>query len=93
MRYKLTAEEYEKIERLVGCALSAINKAEAKRYIQQLHYIGSDLGGAANNILHELISSMDRASGQVQDRERLKYFAQMDLYKLNDFVEEDKPHD
>lgn len=93
MKYRLTAAEYEKIERLVDCALSAPSKAEAKRYTQQLHYITSELSGAANNILHDLIASTDRASGQVQDKERLKYFAQMDLYKLNDFVEEDKPHD
>ncbi len=30
MRYKLMATEYEKIDRLVKCALSAPNKTEVK---------------------------------------------------------------
>jgi len=87
MRYKLQEEEYEKIKELVDYALSASNKAEAKRYIQQLNYAALGLQGAANNILQELIASVNTASGQVSDKERKSYFAQMDLYKLKDFVE------
>ena len=93
MRYKLTPAEYEKIDKLVKCALSAPNKAEARRYTKQIEYIGSDLRAAARNILHSLISSTNAASGQVQDKERLKSFAMMDLYKLKRYVEEDKSHD
>ena len=75
------------------CALSAYNKAEAKNYIQQISYVPYNLAGAANNILGELISAIETASGQVQDKERLKYFAEISLYKLKSFIEEDAPND
>ena len=87
MRYKISQKDYDKIEELVKCALSAYNKAEAKNYIQQISYVPYNLAGAANNILGELISAIETASGQVQDKERLKYFAEISLYKLKSFIE------
>ena len=34
MRYKISQKDYDKIEELVKCALSAYNKAEANKFIQ-----------------------------------------------------------
>lgn len=90
MRYKITQEEYNKIEELVYAALSAPNKQEAKRYIQQMYFVASDLGGAANNILHELIAETENASGKVADKYRKESFARMSLYKLRMFIEQEQ---
>lgn len=54
MRYKITQEEFNRIEELVDAALSAPNKQEARRHTQQMNFMAPDLGGGANNILHEL---------------------------------------
>ena len=46
-----------------------------------------DLGGSANNILHELIAETENASGRVADRNRKESFARTTLYKLEMFIE------
>lgn len=72
---RIKTAEYVRIERLVKCALAVSNKSEAKPYLKQLYSVSSGLFGVANNILHELITATDTASGNVRDKERLKYFA------------------
>ena len=89
MRNKITQAEFDKIEHLVDCALSANNKAEAKRYISQIEYVCLDLHGYANTVFHSLISSVERASGKINDKERLKSFAYIDLQKLNGEIEKE----
>ena len=86
MRYHITAGEYGRIESLVLQALSAPNKKEANRYIQQLRQIGYDLAGGARNVFSELCSSTEYASGRVSDKERRESFCRMDLYKIRGFI-------
>ena len=87
MKVKISQAEFDKIEELVNCALSANNKAEAQKYISQIRYVCMDLNGYANTVLHSLISSVERASGRVTDKERLKGFAYTDLVKLQGEIE------
>lgn len=87
MRYKITQEEFNRIEELVDAALSAPNKQEARRHTQQMNFMAPDLGGGANNILHELIAETENASGRVADRNRKESFARTTLYKLEMFIE------
>ena len=53
MKEKLSINEYEEIKQLVDCALDAPNS----------------LNGNAFNILSELISYVESASGRVRDKE------------------------
>lgn len=69
MKYYLTQEEMEKIENLAYCALSARNKQDAKRYIQQMHFAINDACGASKNILNEMIAAVDNATGMAPDKE------------------------
>ena len=55
MKYYLTHEEMEKLENLAEFALSAHNKQDAKRYIQQMRFVINDVWGASKNILNEMI--------------------------------------
>lgn len=87
MKTILSKDEYCKIEQLVGCALAAWNKAEAKKYIDKIPYCAYGLTGNAHNILSTLISCVKDAAGQVSDQERKKYFVTMELEKLKDYVE------
>lgn len=89
MRYEITRGEYQEIEYLTKCALSASNKAKANEYIQRLDYLCPGLAGPARNILSELKASVSNAAGRVQDKERRSYFVRMDLFKLSRFIKED----
>ena len=93
MKYKLTQSEFDRISELVHCALNAPNKKEAERYIQQIPYVCLYLCGSARNILSELSHATKSASGRVSNKERLSYFAEMSLYKLQDFIAHDEVED
>lgn len=69
MKEKLSINEYEEIKQLVDCALDAPNKKEAQKYINQIQSYGYSLNGNAFNILSELISYVESASGRVRDKE------------------------
>ena len=90
MKYKITQEDYDKIERLAHCAASAVTKKDAKHYIDKLEFIASSGGyaGGLRNIIGELCSSVSNAAGSVADKYRKTYFVEMDLSKLRDFIEE-----
>lgn len=92
IRKKITQEEYQRIEHLAECALSAKNKAEANEYIQRLDYLCSGLVGAASIILSDLKGSLSNAAGRVPDKETRSYFVRMDLSELADHVERDELH-
>ncbi len=84
MKMKLSKEEYREVEELVNCAVTASTKAMAEPYIRQLEFIANcgGYGGYAFNALHDLVNSVNRAAGRHSDKERLVYFAKMDLCKL-----------
>lgn len=69
MKEKLTLQEYQEIKQLVDNALYAPNKKEAQKYITQIQSYRYNLCGNADNILSELISYAESASGQVKDKQ------------------------
>lgn len=89
MELKITQTEYNKIERLARCAISAYSKKDAKPYLTQLEFIANSGGyaGSVRNIISELYSSVSNAAGSVADKSRKTYFVEMDLAKLKDFIE------
>ena len=68
MKYYLTQEEMEKLEKLADCALSAHNKQDAKRYVQQMRFAINDVWGASKNMLNEMVAAVSDATGQVADK-------------------------
>lgn len=91
MKMKLTQEEYDKVERLVECALGVRSKREAEPYISRLQFMHSTggYGGYANIVFGELVAAVKSAAGQVRDKERLCGFARTSLYKLSGQVNHD----
>lgn len=89
MELKITQTEYDKIERLARCAISAYSKKDAKPYLTQLEFIANSGGyaGSVRNIISELYSSVSNAAGSVADKSGKTYFVEMDLSKLKDFIE------
>lgn len=89
MEFRITQTEYDKIERLARCAISAYSKKDAKPYLTQLEFIANSGGyaGSVRNIISDLCSSVSNAAGSVADKSRKAYFVEMDLSKLKDFVE------
>ena len=89
MELKITQAEYDKIEHLARCAISAYSKKDAKPYLTQLEFIANSGGyaGSVRNIISELYSSVSNAAGSVADKSGKTYFVQMDLSKLKDFIE------
>ncbi len=85
MKDKLSIKEYEEIKQLVDCALTAPNKKEAQKYINELSSYGYSLYGNANIIFNELVCCVQDASGRITDKEKKKYFAESTLYKLESF--------
>lgn len=69
MKEKLTQQEYQEIKELVDNAIYAPNKKEAQKYITQMQSYRYNLCGNANNILGELISYTQSASGRVTDKQ------------------------
>ena len=82
MRSKYTREEYERISCLVECAISARNKAEAKKYSSQLDYITFDVGGYSRGVLSELKAATIAASGSVRNKDKLVETAHWYLSKF-----------
>ncbi len=82
----LTREQYEKISRLVECAISAPNKKEAKRYVDQLNYVAVGLMGSANTVFSQLKSATAAATGRIAEKERRVQYCHAELYELKDFV-------
>ena len=79
--------DFQEVERLVYCATSAQNKAEAKQYIQRLQMLptGKNFGPPASIIFGDLICSVKAASGQVSDKTHWLNIVEQDLYKLKTF--------
>jgi len=82
MRDKYTRKEYEKISQLVKYAIAARNKAEAKKYTDQLDYVTFDVGGYSRGVLSELKAATVAASGSVRDKNRLVETAHWYLSKF-----------
>ena len=89
MNLHLTREQYIKIIDLVERAISAPNKSEAKRYVDQLNYIATGLQGSANVVFSQLKAAAGAATGRVAEKERKVYNCHMELYKLESFVVEE----
>ena len=70
-----------KIEKLAECALSASNKEEAKKYIQQMRFATDDVWGASKNIWSEMIAVIDNAAGRVSDKARKESIANQLIIK------------
>lgn len=89
MELKITKTEYNKIEHLAHCAISACSKKDAKPYLTQLEFIANSGGyaGSVRNIISELYSSVSNATGGVADKPRQICFVETDLFKLKDFIE------
>jgi len=68
MRYYLTKEEMDKLENLADYALSVHSKQEAKKYIQQMKFVISDVWGTSKNILSGMIAAVESATGTVTDK-------------------------
>ena len=90
MELKITQTEYDKVEHLARCAVSAYSKKDANPYLTQLEFIANSSGyaGSVRNIISELCGSVRNAAGSVADKSRKTYFVEMDLAKLKDFIEE-----
>ena len=82
MRYKFTPKEAQKIEELVKNAINASTKAAARKYSNQLSYIGKDVVGYSLNVYSELTASVCSASGAVREKDRLADTAQQLLWKF-----------
>ena len=88
MKLKVSQDTYDELQRLVDCALAAGSKKAAEPYIKRmtfLHMTGG-YGGPANILISEVVSSAERASGRISDKERLCGFAKQSLYKLSDHI-------
>ena len=88
MKMKVSQGTYDELQRLADCALAAGSKKAAEPYIKRmkfLHMTGG-YGGPANILISEVVSSAERASGRVSDKERLCGFARQSLYKLSDHI-------
>lgn len=81
MKYYLTQEEMEKLEKLADYALSAHNKQDAKRYVQQMRFAINDVWGASKNILNEMIAAVDDATGMVSDKTNKVSIAKQQIIK------------
>ena len=68
MKYYLTQEEMEKVEKLANYALSARNKQDANKYIQQMRFAINDVWGSSKNMLNEMVAAVSDATGQVADK-------------------------
>ena len=89
MNFCISQATYDEVKDLVDKALAASSKAAAKKYIDRLDSIWrfGDYFGYVNSIFSDLVASVTRASGSVSDKERLCYFAEQDLYKLQGQIE------
>ena len=86
MNQYLTREQYSRISDLVERSISAPNKAEAKRYADQLNYIATGLQGSANVVFSQLKAAVSAATGRIAEKERKVYYCHMELFKLESFV-------
>ena len=71
----------EKLEKLADYALSAHNKQDAKRYVQQMRFAINDVWGASKNILNEMIAAVDDATGMVSDKTNKVSIAKQQIIK------------
>ena len=88
MKYYLTHEEMEKLENLAEFALSAHNKQDAKRYIQQMRFVINDVWRASKNILNEMVATIDNATGMVSDKDHKVSVAKQQIIKVKMFCVE-----
>lgn len=85
MKEKLTQQEYQEIKQLVDNAIYALNKKEAQKYITQMQSYRDNLCGNADNILSELISYAECASGRVTDKQHWIGCVENRLYVLEGY--------
>ncbi len=90
MKYYLTKEEMKEIEKLADYALSAQNKQDAKRYVQQMRFAINDIWGSSKNILNEMIAGIDNATGMVSDKATKTSTAKQLIIKAQMFCVEKK---
>ena len=64
---KLKDFDADRIRNLID-ALSAHNKQDAKRYVQQMRFVINDVWGASKNMLNEMVAAVSDATGQVADK-------------------------
>ena len=88
MKYYLTPEEMEKLEKLADYALSAHNKQDAKRYVQQMRFVINDVWGASKNMLNEMVATIDNATGMVSDKDHKVCVAKQQIIKAKMFCVE-----
>lgn len=85
MKEKLSIEECQEIKQLVDNAIYAPNKKEAQKYITQMQSYRYNLCGNAYNILGELISYAESASGRVIDKQHWIECVKNRLYVLEGY--------
>lgn len=78
----ITQEEFDIVEDLVMKATQACTKTSAAYYIKQLSFQKSYYCGYTEIIFSNLVSSVERAAGQVAEKDRKMYFVNQDLGKL-----------
>ena len=78
----VTREDFERIEDLVKKATSSYSKKDATYYINQLESYSIRFSGYKRTVFSSLICSVKRASGRVNDKNRLMQYVNADLQKL-----------
>ena len=78
----------DNLEALAEKAMSAYNKKDAKIYILQMNVVISDVIGPSRNILSEMISAVDNATGNIHDKTRNMEFADQQMSKARMFCVE-----
>ena len=86
MKDFITKEEFDIIEDLVKKATCAYTKADATYYIKALELKKTNFDGYTCIVFSNLVSSVNRASGQVEEKERFLYYVDQDLGKLKRLI-------
>ena len=87
MRNSITQKEFDQIEDLVKKAVSARTKSDAQIYVNRLNFCATDLSGTANLVMSQLRSAVKSATGMVTDKESKVYFCEMELSKLQGYID------
>ncbi len=75
----ITQEEFDEVEDLVMKATQSYTKASAVYYIKKLSFQKSYYCGYTGIVFSSLVSSVERAAGQVAEKDRKMYFVNQDL--------------
>lgn len=88
MKDSLTREEFEEIKALSEKAIYSRTKADAGFYIKRLRFQETTYCGNLKTIYSRFVSSTERASGCVKDKNHLLYFYINDLGLLEQRIKE-----